>query len=76
MFYILNSTGGPSGNDLYNNRALNIARKLEKMTSRRNLMIRKEILEYPRYIRLVKIKSGDTSMNRVIIEECFSSERR
>ena len=76
MFYILNSTGGPSGNDLCNDRALNIARKLERITSRRNLMIRKEILEYPRYIRLVKIKSGDTSMNRVIIEECFSSERR
>jgi hypothetical protein len=62
-----------SGN-LYDNRVLSKGRKLEIITSKRYLMIKKEVIEYSEHSRLAKIRFGGNSIAGVVIEGYFSSK--
>ena len=74
MFQDLNSIDGPHSGNLYNDRVLSRGRKLEIMTSKRYLMIKKKVIEYSEHSRLAKIRFGGNHIAGVVIEEYFSSK--
>ena len=76
VFHGLASIDSPLNSDLCNKTLPTIVRKLETMTSKRNLMIENKVIKYSKCSRLTKTIFRGNSIAGVVIEEYFSSKQR